>query len=278
MTFQWQEILEKQRPDKWGNVRLILDPFYHFVHWHTDAAGLLGFFWGLLPLAVLTGILQGLKKRLDLSRTIMACLFLVLISELGQLFVYSRTTDIFVVVLAVLSGFLGWSISLLWFKLQDTHGYSSFENEKHRNDFIFFITLIYSFLLVLAALFPFKFEYSSKAVIQKLLYQTNWVLFHNQIGSRDMGMTLGLLKDAGAFVPLGLLTTFCWKVGKPELSRKLLMVLSVVSSVVFACLLELIKATGIGQYADMTFLLFALAGSVIGSISFHFFTRTSDRF
>lgn len=276
MIFHWKAILEKQHPDKWGHIRLILNPFYHFSHWRFDASALLGSLWGLLPLAVLTGVLQGFRKKFDLARIILVCALLVVISEIGQLFVYSRTTDVFMIVLAVLAGFLGWCVSLLWFRLQDTHGYSSFENEKHRNDFIFFVTFIYASLLVLAALVPFRFEYSFKAVIQKLLYQTNWVLFHNQVGLRDMEMSFGLLRDAGAFVPLGLLITFCWKVAQPTYSRTLLMSLTIMSAVVFSFVLEIIKAASVGQYADVTFLLFAFAGAVIGSISFHFFTRTSD--
>lgn len=275
VSFDWSHISAKFHPDKEGQVRMILDPLFHFKHWKHDTDIVIGLFLGLLPVGVLTALLSGLKRRLSLASPVLMCLALAAVCELGQIFVYSRTTDISMLMFAFLAGAAGWLITRVWFMLQDFEGYSSFENDRHRNDFLLMVTGFYIVFLFFAALAPYRFEFSFRAIEQKMLYQTNLIPFQNQLGMRNLSMTLWLLRDVGAFLPLGLLLTFCLRVFRPNLSR--LAVLSVValSCMLFAAVLELVKITGVGRYADLTVVLLALVGGILGCVFFRFLTKSA---
>ena len=175
--------------------------------------------------------------------------------------------------LAVASGAAGWLIARIWLMLQDFEGYSSFENDRHRDHFLILITLAYVLFLLLAALSPYRFEFSPKAIEQKIIYQTNLIPFRNQLGIRDIEMSFGLLRDVGAFIPLGLLFTFCLRVFKPLLSRPI--VISLVTSVCtfLAIFSELLKVTEVGRYGDLTVVILACLGSMIGTVFFRFLTN-----
>ena len=274
ITFDLKHIFNKLHPDKYGQFRLILDPFFHLTHWKHDADIVIGLFLGLLPVGILTAMRDGFRKNLNPVSTILVCLALAGVCEFGQIFVYSRTSDISMLVLAVLAGIAGWLLGRLWFMLQDFEGYSSFENDSHRNSFLFLITLGYILFLFLAALSPYRFEFSLKAIEQKILYQTNLIPFRNQLGMRNLEMSFWLLRDVGAFIPLGLLLTFCSRVVRPALSRGSVISLVALTCTLFAIFLELLKVTGVGRYGDLTIVMLACVGSMVGSVFFRFLTKS----
>ncbi len=274
VTFNLEQILNKCHPDRYGQCRIILDPFYHILHWKHDAEVVFGLFWGLLPLGVLTAVLNAFRKKLNVVQPIVVCLIVVLISETGQIFMVTRTTDVAMFFLAAIAGVMGWVIARVWFMLQDLEGYSTFENEKHRNKFLRLMILLYIFLLCIAALSPYRFELSLKAVEQKMLYQTNWIPFHNQIMLRKLEMCFWLLKDVGAFIPFGLLMTFYLRVVKPSLSRLWSIIIVASAGLLLAFLLEAVKIIGVGQYGDFTSVLLAFLGTVMGSVCFRFLSKT----
>lgn len=275
ITVDVKHIFNKLHPDQYGQIRLILDPFFHLSHWKHDADVVIGLFLGLLPVGILTAMRDGFRKNLNPVSTVLVCLALAGVCEFGQIFVYSRTSDVSMLILAVLAGITGWLVGRLWFMLQDFEGYSSFENDNHRNNFLISITLMYVLFLFFAALSPYRFEFSLKAIEQKILYQTNFIPFKNQLGMRNIEMSFWLLRDVGAFIPLGLLLTFYSRVVRPLLSRGIVISLVALICTLFAAFLELSKATGVGRYSDVTVVMLACFGCVIGSVFFQFLSRTN---
>jgi VanZ family protein len=275
LIFDLRHIMAKMHPDKYGQCQIILDPFFHFRHWNHDADIVFGLFWGVLPLGVLTAVLNAFKNQLNVFRSMFVCLMVTFVSETGQIFVLTRTTDIVMIFLSCFAGLIGWLSARFWFMLQDSQGYSTFENEKHRNDFLFSMIILYILLLFVAGLSPFRFELSIKAIFQKLLYQSNWIPFHNQIGLRNIEMSFWLLKDVGAFIPLGLLMTFYGQVLRPSLPRIWVISLVVFLGLGIAAALEIVKTTGVGQYGDVTSILLGFIGTLIGSVFLRFFIKTN---
>lgn len=275
VTFDPEVIIAKADPDKHGQLRLILDPLYHWKHWKHDGDAVTGLLLGLLPVGILTAILNAFQKKLNIFSPIFACLVLVFACEAGQLFILSRTTDVAMLALAFIAGLGGWLVARVWFMFQDYEGYASFENERHRNKFLVSMTKGYGLFLIVSALVPFRFEFSLRAIAQKILYQSNWIPFVNQIGMRDTEMTFWLLRDIGAFIPFGLLMTFLMRVNYPVLTRSHVISVVGVVSMVFAFFLEALKIFGVGRYVDITGVLLALLGAILGCIFFRFLSRSS---
>ncbi len=273
LTFHFSHIYAKLHPDKYGQFRLILDPFYHFLRWNHDAEAVIGLFLGLLPVGILTAILGGFHKKLKPLGPVIVCFLLAAVCEAGQVFVFSRTSDILMLPLAIAAGVLGWLIALVWFMLQDFEGYSFFESANHRNMFLLFIMAGYFLILLLAILSPYHFEYSLKAIEQKLVYQTNWVPFRNQLEMRNVETSFWLVRNVGAFIPMGLLLTFWMRIHFPLLER-----LWVISIAGFFCalsvlILELFRVMGVGYYSDVTNVFLGCCGGIMGSIFFRFLAK-----
>ncbi len=266
-------IFAKAHPDKYGQLKLILDPLFHWKHWRHDADAVTGLFLALFPVGILTAILHGFQKRLNVFSPILVCIVLAVVCELGQLFVQSRTSDIAMLAIAFTSGLAGWLAARVWFMLQDYEGYSSFDNERHRNEFLVSLTRGYGVFLMISALVPFRFEFSLRAIGQKLVYQSNWVPFANQIGLRNIEMTFWLLRDLGAFIPFGLLMTFLLRAHYPALSRWRIVSVVGLCSMIFAIVLESLKLLGVGRYMDITAVLLAFLGGLIGCVFFRFLSR-----
>ena len=273
LVFDPSAIYAKLHPDKYGQVRLILDPFYHFLHWKHDAEAVTGLFLGLLPVAILTAILHGFRRKLKPAAPMLVCFLLALTCEAGQVLVFSRTSDILMLPLSIAAGFLGWLIALVWFMLHDWEGYSFFESAGQRNRFLLLITAGYFLLLLSGALSPYHFEYSLKAIEQKLIYQTNLIPLRNQLSMRNVETSFWILRNIGAFVPLGLLLTFYFRTHFLTLERPWIILIVGLISALSAFILEIFKAMEVGYYFDLTSILLGCCGGLIGSIFFRFLTR-----
>jgi glycopeptide antibiotics resistance protein len=273
LVFDPSHIYAKLHPDKYGQIRLILDPFYHFLRWNHDSEAVTGLFLGLLPVGILTAILHGFRKKLKPAAPMFVCFLLALACETGQVFIFSRTSDILMLPLAIAAGILGWLIALVWFMLQDWEGYSFFENVDHRNKFLLFIMIGYFLLLISSALSPYHFEYSLKAIEQKLIYQTNFIPLRNQLDMHNIDASFELVRNVGAFVPLGLLLTFWLRIHRFDLKRSWIIAIVALLCALGALLLEFFRAMGVGYYFDMTTVLLGCGGGLIGSIFFRFLTK-----
>lgn len=175
--------------------------------------------------------------------------------------------------LAIGAGVLGWLVALVWFMLQDFEGYSFFESAHHRNKFLLLILAGYFFILILATLSPYRFEYSLKAIEQKIVYQTNLIPFKEQLEMRNVDTSFWLVRTMGAFIPLGLLLTFWIRIYYPRLRRLWSIGIVGFFCALSALILELFKVTGVGYYSDMTNVLLGCCGGIAGSIFFRFLAK-----
>ena len=273
-SFNPSNIYAKLHSDHDGQIRLILDPFFHFYRWGHDAQVISGLFLGLLPVGILSAILAGFRRKLNLVSPILTCFFLAAASESGQIFITSRISDIVMLPLAVLAGLSGWLFALAWFMLQDFHDYSFFKNAGDRNRFLLALIAGYFLILVLSTLSPYHFEYSLKAVEQKFLYQSNLVPFRMQFSVHSEGSGFEIVRGAGAFIPVGLLLTFYLRVYYPSLKRAGIFVLVGMIAMLLAFMLEILKVTGVGSYCDVTYVILGIVGAVLGSVFFRLVSKT----
>jgi glycopeptide antibiotics resistance protein len=176
-------------------------------------------------------------------------------------------------VLAVLAGVIGWLFALAWFMLQDSRDESFFKNMADRDRFLVALIAGYILLLVLSTLSPYRFEYSLKAVEQKVLYQSNLIPFKSHFLSHSEYSSFAIMRGIGAFIPIGLFLTFYLRIFHAALSRPWVIVLVGVCSMAIAFTLEMAKVTGVGYYFDLTYVLLGGIGGVIGGVLFRLLSK-----
>jgi glycopeptide antibiotics resistance protein len=268
LSFHPSAIYAKLHPDRYGQIRLILDPFYHLYRWGHDAHNIGGLLIGLLPVGVLSGVMAGFRRKLYPSSPVVTCFLLAVASELGQIFIVSRVSDIVMIPLAVLAGIFGWLFALAWFMLQDSGDSSFFKGTRERNLFLWSLIGGYILLLLFSTLSPYRFEYSLKAVEQKLLFQSNLMPLRSHLSVHSEDSSFAILRGIGAFIPLGLFLTFALKIYKPSWPRWGSVALVSAIAMAVAFFLELIKVTGVGYYCDITYVILAAMGGAVGGILF----------
>ncbi len=275
LSFGLSNIYDKLHPDRYGQIRLVLDPFYHFFHWGHDAHNVAGLLLGLLPVGILTAIMAGFRRKLTPFAPIVACVLLAMAAEIGQLFIASRVSDIVMIPLSVLAGLIGWLFGLVWFMLQDFQDDSFFKNFAQRNRFLVLVISGYMVILVLSTLSPYRFEYSLKAVEQKILYQSNWMPFKWHFLTHHEDSIFAILRGIGAFIPVGLFLTLFIRIFYSSLSRFGIIILVGVVSMTVASFLEITKVTGVGYYGDITYVILAGIGGAVGSVLFRLLSKTA---
>jgi glycopeptide antibiotics resistance protein len=268
-------IYDKLHPDRYGQIRLILDPFHHFYHWGHDAHSIAGLLLGLLPVGILSAIMAGFRRKLTPFSPVLSCVLLAAAAELGQLFIASRVSDVVMIPLAVFAGVIGWLFALAWFMLQDSEDAPFFKNLPERNRFLLFVIAAYVMILVFSTLSPYRFEYSLKAVKQKILYQSNLTPFRSHLLIHHEDSTFALLRGVGAFIPMGLFLTLFLRIYYPSLRRigAILLVGAVATALAF--FLEILKVTGVGYYGDITYVILAGLGGAVGSVLFRLLSKNT---
>ncbi len=273
VSFDLGDIYAKLHPDRFGQIRLILDPFYHLKHWGHSAHQISGLLLALLPVGVLSAIMAGFRRKLNPVSPVLACFFLAVVAETGQLFIASRVSDIVMIALAILAGIIGWLFALAWFMLQDSRDESFFKNSADRNRFLYALIAGYILLLVLSTLSPYRFEYSLKAVEQKVLYQSNLVPFRSHFLVHSEYSSFAIMRGIGAFIPIGLFLTFYLRLFHAALGRPWVIALVGVVSMAIAFTLEMAKVTGVGYYFDLTYVFLGGIGGVIGGVLFRLLSK-----
>ncbi|MCK5617776.1 MAG: VanZ family protein, partial [Candidatus Krumholzibacteria bacterium] len=136
--------------------KIILDPLHHLKTWW-DGGGLKLIFelMGLMPVAILTSLMDGLKKRLNVLSPIYICFILVSLTELSQLFILSRTSDIVMFPIALVAGVLGWKAVDTWLKILDTRQESTEHSAIDRNKIILIALAAYCLIVCLLAWAPY---------------------------------------------------------------------------------------------------------------------------
>jgi glycopeptide antibiotics resistance protein len=257
-----------------GTRRILLDPFYHFRQWQTGGGlRLLLELLGLMPVAVLTSLLGSLKRRASIFVTISVCLILAGLSEAAQLFIMSRTSDILMFPLAVIAGILGWRISLIWINISTGQGSHPDSNYSNRINMSLLAVGGYTLVVCLLAWAPYNFEIDLKEILHKIRHDSNLLPFKLHFDTRSIGSAVDMVKEAGIFIPMGLLLTLYLSLRFGALTRTWLLILAAAGCLAIGAGVELSQAACLGRFIDVTDILLAGAGGLAGSALFRLFSR-----
>jgi glycopeptide antibiotics resistance protein len=258
VSVRYYELYAQLFPDALGHTRLILDPFYHFSRGHAGIIGLLlGVLW-LLPVAVLSALLDFAKGRFDVLTAVLPCLVVALLSEVSQLFVLSRTSDVAMFPVAFVSGTLGWAAARGWYAWRglDT---SPRRRPPTRWRWRLLAAASYALALALMSLWPFEFEIDHRFAADKIFGDLNLVPFRYTTSMWDVART------AGAFVPLGFLISYLLIEVAPGMRREKTIVSSAVLCAVFSVFVEFSQTICVGRFFDATDVVLALLGGFCGA-------------
>lgn len=253
-------------PDESGTTRIILDPFYHLALWQENGLKLTLEMLGLVPVAVLTAFLGGLRGRISLFAAIFSSLLLAVACEIAQVFILSRTTDMAVVFLAVVAGVLGWAMVRGWFALQrvDVRAEGSDVGRDWRP--LAVAAIGYCLVILFFAWSPFRFELDLRTVAGKVLHETNIFPFREHFATRSLASAVDIVKETLLFVPLGVLLAYMFREAAPSMSRRNAILLTTVVSGLFATFTELSQAVCVGRFIDVTDILLAGFGGLCGAV------------
>lgn len=254
-----------------GRIRLILDPMYHFGRWGDDGLKLTLELLGLIPVAILTAFLSGVRGRLNAFSPVLVCMAVAFCCELAQVFLMSRSTDIFMIPLAALAGLIGWGLVRVWFSLNDIDTVDSGGGDDARWKAIVLVMVGYAVVLLFVSVSPFKFETDPVTVAKKILHESNLLPFREHFGARSLGSAVDIVKEVGLFVPLGILVAFLLAEIRPALPRNQTILVTGVACGFFAVFTELSQAVSIGRYIDVTDIFLAGAGGLAGAVMLRLF-------
>lgn len=254
-----------------GRIRLILDPAYHFGRWGEDGLKLTLELLGLLPIAVLTSFLSDVRGRRSAASPVLVCVAVALPCEIAQVFLMSRTTDIFMIPLAALAGLAGWGIVRIWFGLGDVETADPGRGGGARWRVILLAIVGYAALLLLFALSPYRFETDPSAVARKILHESNLIPLREHFATRSLGSAVDIVKETGLFVPLGMLVSLLIAGIRPGMPRVRVILAAGTACALYAVFTELSQAVSVGRYIDVTDIFLAGAGGLAGAAMLRLF-------
>jgi len=258
-------------PDDEGRIRFILNPFYHLSLWQDHGLKLTLELLGLVPVAVLTAFLGGVKGRLSVFSTIFTCVLVALLCEIAQVFILSRTTDMAMVPLAMIAGVLGWALVRVWFNLQNVDVAAGGEETGSNWRPLAVASIGYGLVILFFAWSPFRFELDPVTVANKVLHDSNIIPFKEHFSTRSLGSAIDIVKEVLLFVPLGVLLSFLLHDIKPSIPRlKAALIVGIVCGL-FATFTELSQAICVRRYIDITDILLAGSGGLSGAIMLELF-------
>lgn len=258
-----------------GALRIILDPTYHLSRWNETGINLTLNLLSLMPMGILSAYLAGFRDRFSLSGAILPCVVLVVLSEMAQLFIMSRTTDIAMLFLAVMAGVIAWALVRTMIKLQSTEKVSTQANPQEIWKSLLVALIGYAVMIALFAWSPFSFELNPVIVANKILYESNFVPFRAHFDVRSMGSALDIVKETGIFVPFGILIALLLSKVIPKAPRARVLLLASIGAMIFASFTELSQAVIVGRYIDVTDILLGGLGGLCGAAALGLF-HTAD--
>ncbi len=258
-------------PDYLGNIRIVLNPTYHLFHWQETGLKLTWELLGLLPIGALTAILNGARGRLSILTSVYTCVLVVVICESAQVFILSRTTDMVMIPLAAIAGFLGWILVKIWFKLQNIESVSDHEGKETNWRSLAVALAGYGLVVTFFAWSPFDFEINPRIVFGKIIYESNLIPFKEHFATRSLSSALDIVKEAGIFLPFGILISFLICEIMPDSARWKVVLLTGVFCAAFATFTELSQSVCIGRYIDLTDILLAGFGGACGAVLMRLF-------
>jgi glycopeptide antibiotics resistance protein len=255
-------------PDASGHTALILDPLYHAYHWPQSGIGLMLETLLLIPVAVLSSLLNFVKGRSDVLTAVLPCVLVALFCEVTQVFVMSRTSDIAMFPLAVAAGILGWGLTGAAYGRRRLETLARHHPQRSLRWRWTAVALIaYGLVIAVLAVWPFEFEIDHRVVAQKIFDDRNVIPLRSPTG------VPGALWSAVTFVPLGFLLMFLFNELAPDALREKMIALSGLLGAAYSTLVEFLQCICVGRFFDATAVLMALVGGALGaalSVSLHF--------
>ncbi len=258
-------------PDETGVPKLILDPLYSVSHWKTSGLKLTFELWALLPIAGLTAFLAGIRGRLNVFSPIFVCVAVATFCEAAQLCILSRRSDIAMLGVAVISGVLGWALVRTWFKVQGTQINTDGSTAAVRWQQLALAALGYAFIICLFAWAPYQFETDLGTLFEKIRHESNLMPFKQHFSTRSLGSAVDIVKEAGLFLPLGLLLGKLLTTLKPQFGRMPTILLTGILCGCFAVFTELSQAMVVGRYIDVTDVFLGGFGGLCGAVVIQLF-------
>lgn len=246
--------------------RVILDPLYHIRQGGADLLDLIYAALGVIPAAALKAHLDALRGRQSFIVTLWFGTVLGTALELAQIFILSRTVDVACVLLAPAGAALGWLLARGWWRIQGMHlADDAHQTRRARIYGIALAALIYFGLLMALAWAPFEFETDLRAVATKLRDETNWVPFREHFEAHSLAATRDIIEETVQLAPLGLLLMLLARQLQLPVRRLTLMVSAALFCAGVGTFLELGQAFFIGRFIDVTDVLLAALGGLLGS-------------
>ena len=247
-----------------GVPRIILDPLFHV---RQGAAGVLPMLYALIGVAPIAALRCHIRASQAREAVLSPLWFVTAVAaalELGQVFVLSRTTDIVDILLAPLGGLLGVALARGWHRLQHT------ATPRHEADrpthIVGFALVIYLVILTVLTWAPYQFELDVPAILRKLKTESNWWPFREHFALRNLPAARDLVEETVQTIPLGLLLIVLVQRLRPGLSfvARLAVVAALCAGV--GGFLELTQVACKGRFVDITDVVLAITGGVIGGL------------
>ena len=177
--------------DAAGVVRIIPDPLYHLRE--GIGGGLWLEFVALLPIAVVSALLNGLRGRSDITLAVFPCVAVVVVSEVAQLFIQSRTTDIVMLPLALLAGVVGWLLVRAMLSARGSERECEDAEPRHWRG-VTVVLILYAFAALCVLWWPYQYELDYRAAAGKFR-----AFFEPGIDAREVLLLFALCGGFGVF-------------------------------------------------------------------------------
>jgi glycopeptide antibiotics resistance protein len=276
ISVRLSEIYAQLFPDGTGRIKIVLDPAYTVSSWQDNGLRLTLELAGLLPIGALTAFLNGIRGRLSAFTAVFSCVWVVIVCEVAQVFILSRTTDIVMIPIAIVAGIAGWMLVKVWLNVQAPGvraGLGGAGREEAASNWRPLVVALVGYALVIAffAWSPFKFETDPKSVALKIIHDSNIVPFREHFATRSLASAIDIVKETGLFVPFGLLLSLLLIEIRPDVPRTTVVLWAGVASACFATVTELSQSVCIGRYVDATDVLLGGFGGLCGAMLLHLF-------
>jgi glycopeptide antibiotics resistance protein len=218
----------------------------------------------LMPYGFLSYVAKPQRGRRAYVRYALFGALVSAVIESLQLVVRSRSSDLVQVLCAGLGAALGVALARAWDRSPSAQEAAETHAFEWR-DGLLFALLAYSLLLLVVAWRPFTFVPSFHDAWTRLVHDTAWIPLRAYMsGERSLAIWRDLLREAGWYVPLGmLLQAYLGRVSLPSWFPPrpfvALLVIGVVGTV-----LELGQSLIVGRLADSTDIISHLMGGLCG--------------
>lgn len=272
ITVRFSDIYYQITAHPFGHPKIIFDPLYHLHYWYRDGGQLLLHFIGLVPVGLFTALIDGFNRRLNVASAIMVCFMVAFFGETAKIFVTSRTVDIALLPLSILAGLGGWQMAKTWLNLQKIE-YGVPAPLETRKKMAAIALLSYLIIIALLSWAPFQFEYDAHMIIFKLKYHTNFIPFKTHFTIRNLDSAVDLVKETGLYIPLGTLISLWLLMVRPHFKRPQILLIAGAAAGLFAVFIELTQAACLTRFADVTDILLAALGGILGAVFYRMFSK-----